>query len=167
MRSTARMSLIVLFACGGDLPEPAYVGQPTDALAPVEYPPPPARAEFVPKRPPGGPVWIDGEWVWQGRRWAWRTGRWVVPPVGARFSPWTMVRSDDGTIYYAGGVWRDDQNRKVADPVAMASAKATFGQIEDPEGQPEQTGHNIHDSRAPESPEGGAAIDAGTDGRGD
>lgn len=167
VRSLARMSVLVLCACASDLPKPGYVGQPTDALAPVQYAPPPARAEVVPKQPASGSVWLDGEWVWQGRRWNWRTGRWVVPPVGARYSPWTMVRGDDGTVYYAGGAWRDAQNRKLADPAALASGNPTAGQIDDPEGQPEQTGHTIHESQMPESPDGGIPGDAGADGRSD
>jgi len=167
MRSLARMALMGLLACSSDLPRPSYVGQPTDALAIVQYPPPPARVEYVPKRPAKASVWIDGEWVWQGRRWAWRTGRWVIPPADARFSPWTTVRSDDGTVYYAGGVWRDRQNRKLADPPALALAKATSGEIDDPEGQPETTGHVIRESQTAESTDGGVAVDSGLDGSGD
>jgi hypothetical protein len=164
MRSLARVSLTALLACSGDLPRPPYVGQSTDALAIVQYPPPPGRVEYVPKSPAKGSVWIDGEWIWQGRRWAWKTGRWVMSPAGARFSPWTTVRSDDGTVYYAVGVWRDAQNRTVADPAALATAKATSGQVDDAEGQPETTGHVARESQVSESTDGGIAVDPGLDG---
>jgi hypothetical protein len=88
----------------------------------------------------------------------------VVSPAGARFSPWTTVRSDDGTVYYAGGVWRDAQSRKVADPAALATAKATSGEVDDPEGQPETTGHVVRESQASEPTDGGVAVDSGLDG---
>ena len=164
MGSFARMSLFVLCACGGDLPRPAYVGQHSDALTPVQYPPPPARVEFVPKRPTHRAVWIDGEWVWQGRRWSWRTGRWVVPPAGAGFSPWTMVRGEDGTTYYAGGTWRDAHGRILTAPTALALAKANSGEIDEPGGEVEQTTRMTHESQTPESLDGGVpGSDGGSD----
>ncbi len=137
--------LLSCLACGGDLPRPPYVGQPTEALAPIPQPPPPARVEVVLARPASGSVWIDGEWIWQGRTFAWRRGRWVKPPAGARFSPWTTIRAEDGTVYYAGGVWRDEDNRPIPDPPALATSKSTVGPIVDVTGHDEETGHNVHD----------------------
>src|ERR1700759_4439944 len=108
MRRIAALAVVLFFiACGATLPHPDYVQQPTSALTVVGYPPPPARVEFVPKQPSKDAVWIDGEWQWQGRRWAWRIGRWVVPPAGARFAPWMMVRDPAGVVYYAEGTWRN------------------------------------------------------------
>lgn len=166
MRLSAQAWLLVFAACGGDLPRPPYVGQGTDALSSVDYPPPPARVEFIPKRPASGAVWIDGEWSWRGRRWAWKPGRWVVGPAGTRFSPWTMVRGGDGTIYVAGGVWRDDQNRVIPDPSPLATGRPNAGPIDDPEGEPEPTGHTLRTSQPTEPPEV-APVDGGTGGRGD
>ena len=41
-----------VLACGASrLPAPPYVGQPTEALQEVAYPPPPARVEYVPPAP--------------------------------------------------------------------------------------------------------------------
>src|SRR5690242_2735513 len=80
-------------ACGmRRLPAPPFTSQPTSALEAVPYPPPPALVEWVPPKPDGAAVWIDGEWMWQSGRWTWKRGRWVRPPPGARFAPWTTVR---------------------------------------------------------------------------
>lgn len=147
MHRLARLGLLVFAACGtGPWPHPAYVGQKTDALALVPYAPPPARVEFVPARPAGGTVWLDGEWVWQARRWAWRAGRWVVPPSGSLYSPWSMVRGEDGSVYYAGGAWRDHRGRTMADPAAVATATSAVSPIVDPDGRTEDTGRTFDES---------------------
>jgi hypothetical protein len=73
-----------------------------------------------------------------------------------------MVRAGDGTIFYAGGVWRDDQQRKVPDPPALAIAKPNPGEVEDPAGRAEQTGHTVRSSSIE-----GAIADGGMDGGGD
>ena len=112
--------LALLFACTAPLPHPPYVRQPTTALVETPFPPPPARAEFVPNRPAKGAVWIDGEWTWRGHRWGWNAGRWVFPPPGAAFSPWSTVRAADGTLFFAQGTWRDAQGDVVAAPVPLA-----------------------------------------------
>jgi hypothetical protein len=132
-----------LYGCGGGLPRPLYVAQTTDALSSVQYPPPPARVEFVPKRPAPGAVWIDGEWIWRQQRWDWKVGRWVMPPSGARFAPWAVVLSEDGSVFYAPGGWRDASDRPLADPVALATARVAGGEVEDPEGQAEKTGRTL------------------------
>jgi hypothetical protein len=157
MRWVAPSSLLVFAAsCVGRLPHPPYAKQPTASLTVVGYPPPPARVEFVPASPAKGAVWIDGEWVWQGRRWAWRLGRWVQPPAGARFSPWTTVRGDDGTTYYAPGAWRDAEGQELAAPGALATARPNLSDVVDPEGELENTGRSIKASAA-------EALDAGAD----
>ena len=142
---------MVLVGCTAGLATPAYVGQPSEALAHVGYPPPPARVEHVPPRPRAGAVWIDGEWAWQGHAWAWQSGRWVMAPAGCRFSPWTSTWADDGSVYYAPGVWRDAVSRVVADPEALATAKPARGPITDPEGEQETTGRRRRDA-APKRP---------------
>lgn len=157
MRWLAPSALILVVACVARLPRPSYSAQTTEALEPVTYPPPPARVEFVPARPAKGAVWIDGEWTWQGRRWAWRVGRWVIPPANARFAPWTMVRSDDGTIYFAPGIWVDAKHEPMTEPSAMATGTPTITDVVDPEGTLQHTGKSI---RSPTDFE----ADAGTDG---
>jgi hypothetical protein len=147
MRLLARVPLLLVLACGGQLPVPTYIQQRSSSLAPVRYPPPPARVEFVPNQPVSEAVWLDGEWVWRGRRWAWRPGRWVVPPNGVRFSPWTLVRGDDGTIYYASGAWRDAKDQDVSEPPAISIAKPSLGEVVNPEGERENTGLIIGSGR--------------------
>ena len=126
----------LVFACGASrLPAPSYVGQPTEALEEVDYPPPPARIEYVPTSPREDAVWIDGEWIWHGPRWAWKTGRWVIPPPSARFSPWTSVRDSRGTLYVAEGKWRDQQGQELPDPDALAVGRPRGGVVVNPEGE--------------------------------
>jgi hypothetical protein len=136
-------ALVWFIACGESVPHPAYVRQPTSALMQVGYPPPPARVEFVPKQPSKDAVWIDGEWQWQGRRWAWRIGRWVVPPAGARFAPWMMVRDAAGVVYYAEGTWRNAKEEEVPEPAPVATGRPTISDVFDPEGETEPTGRTI------------------------
>jgi len=125
-----------LLACGASrLPAPAYVGQPTEALAQVDYPPPPARVEQVPETPKDDAVWVDGEWTWQGRRWAWKQGRWLLPPANAKFSPWTSTRDSSGNLFVAEGKWRDPKGNELPDPEPLATARTRAGGVVSPEGE--------------------------------
>jgi hypothetical protein len=137
--------IVGFVACGFNLPRPRYQRQPTSALSPVPFPPPPARVEYVPDQPKNeGVVWIDGEWEWKGRTWSWKRGRWVVPPTAdAQFSPWTTVRSGDGMLYIAQGTWRSPDGKPITAPTALAYGKPTQGAIVDAEGVSEHTGKNI------------------------
>jgi hypothetical protein len=170
LRRRCTLALAALAACTARLPHPLYEAQPTAALESVGYPPPPARVEIVPARPSPRAVWIDGEWAWQGRRWAWRIGRWVEPPAGARYAPWTVVRGDDGSTYYAPGAWRDAKGGELPDPAAIATGRPDLQDVVDPEGELEQTGRSIRpvsetrDAGAPEDADmadAEAGIDAG------
>ena len=134
----------ILLACAAPrLPAPTYVGQPTSALQEAAYPPPPGRVEYIPNLPQEGAVWIDGEWTWQGRRWAWKQGRWVMPPSGARFSPWTSTRDKTGLFYVAEGKWRDAQGRELPDPKPVALGRTRGGPVTDPEGDTVQPTPNV------------------------
>jgi hypothetical protein len=140
-----------LVACGAArLPAPSYVGQPSDALQQVDFPPPPARAEFVPKIPQDGAVWLDGEWTWQGGRYAWKPGRWVAPPANADFSPWTAQRDRMGLLYVAEGKWRDTQGRELPDPKPLAVGRTRGGPVTNPEGESVPSTPNV----PPEEPPG-------------
>jgi hypothetical protein len=130
----------VLPACDGEMPRPRYARQTTSALQQVGYPAPPARVEFIPARPRGNTVWLDGEWGWTGSKWAWTAGRWVVSPVGATFSPWTTVRDERGNVYFASGVWNDSAGQRLYSPPPLASGRAVPGDIISPEGDNEKTG---------------------------
>ncbi len=173
-------------ACGAPkLPAPPFTSQPTSALTEVPYPPPPARVEGVPPRPKDeGAVWIDGEWTWQTRRWAWKPGRWVKPTPGARFAPWTTVRDRIGTLYFAGGTWRDANGSEVAEPQPLAVGGPAPAAVISPAGEEvregpiapldagAQTAHDVDagsnaaieelDASRPPTPDG-ATMDAGND----
>ena len=155
----ACLVVIAALACGGpNLPAPDYTSHPTSALVEVPYPPPPARAEAIPKRPKTRAVWIDGEWTWQ-RRWAWKPGRWLAPPAGARFAPWTTVRDRTGTLYFSGGAWRDDAGNEVQEPAPLATGAATAAAVVSPEGEEVEQG-------APASLDGGGGSTAARDASG-
>jgi hypothetical protein len=146
-----------VFACGASEPQlPPYTPQPTSALTEVPFPPPPARIEVVPSSPQSETVWIDGEWTWQMRRWAWKPGRWVKPPENARFSPWTTVRDRLGTLYFAGGTWRNASGSAIDEPPPLAVAGRAPAMVVTPDGDPVPSG--------PMVPLGG--LDAGDRGRG-
>jgi hypothetical protein len=134
-------TLVAALSCEHALPGPPRTSQATSAYVEVPFAPPPGRVEFVPNQPLEGAVWIDGEWTWEpvGRRWAWKYGRWVVPPNGARYARWSLVRASDGTLFYAPGAWCDPQGREVVAPPALALAGTSEEDIAHPEGEP--TGH--------------------------
>ncbi|WP_394828319.1 YXWGXW repeat-containing protein [Pendulispora albinea] len=144
----------VSVACGyARHPRPPYVRQTSEALVEVPYPPPPAKVEFIPDSPREGAVWIDGEWAWHARRWAWRSGRWVIPASGTAFSPRAVIRNGAGTLFAAEGRWRDVQSgNEVPAPPALALAKASPGEVVDPEGDSTTTGQDL----APQGADAGA-----------
>ena len=147
-RYVGALAGLLVWACNAELPRPVYVQQPTTALVVVPYPPPPARAEIVPPQPDGQAVWLDGEWEWRRRRWGWKLGRWVVPPPGSRFSPWTAVRNDVGTLYFAPGVWRDAHGDVIPEAKALAVGGVSGGAVVDSEGTIEMTGPNSAPDRS-------------------
>jgi hypothetical protein len=126
---------LVVSACAAcsaaTLPSPPYTPQPTSALAEVPYPPPPGRVEMVPARPSTNATWIDGEWTWRGKKWLWIKGRWVTPPTGAKYSPWALVRSSDGTLWEARGTWRDAHGEELDPPKPLAVAQVSEGAVVD------------------------------------
>jgi hypothetical protein len=54
-----------------------------------------------------------------------------------------MVRSDDGTTYYAAGAWRDADGGALAEPLALVAARPNLSDVIDPEGELETTGRSI------------------------
>src|SRR5260221_13496823 len=122
----------VLTRCGPRLPEPPPTAQPSSALIEVDYPPPPARVEFLPAQPSDGTVWVKGEWLWSGRRWAWRPGMWVVALPDARYARRVLVRRGDGKLFFAPGVWRDEEGREGPAPPEKV-ARSVSGAVVNPE----------------------------------
>src|SRR4051812_1756197 len=115
---------VALTTCSSRIPAPPSTGQPQSALVEVDYPPPPARVEFVPAQPRAGAVWVRGAWLWEGRRWGWKPGAWVVPPEGAAYAVPVVVRRSDGRLFFAAGTWRDARGQEIAapDPEKVAPA---------------------------------------------
>src|SRR5260221_10881633 len=122
--SAAAIAVALLASCSTWIVEPEYAENPPTVVIEVPFPPPPARVEFVPKRPARGSVWLDGEWEWTGKRWAWKYGRWVMPPARARYSRWITVRRADGTLLLSPGSWRDARGREIPPPPPLSLAYA-------------------------------------------
>jgi hypothetical protein len=163
MRFFFGAAAVLFFSCGTRLPHPPYAPHPTSALVEVRFPPPPARAEAVPAQPSNEAVWVDGEWQWRRRKWAWAPGSWVVVPPGGAFSPWTVVRDDNGTLFHAPGTWRNARGEAVPAPKPIALGEAPSGVVVDPEGEIEHPGRNIAPNRPLRAaPDAGPTLDAGT-----
>lgn len=143
---------VKIAACGSGIPQPPAAAQPASALVEVDYPPPPARVEMVPKRPSNDAVWVNGEWLWQGRRWAWRPGMWVVSPKNAAYARRVVVRRGDGKLFYAPGSWRDAEGHEIPAPPEKI-AHPSSGAITNTEGETEPTGVDV-------PPDAGSDVDA-------
>ena len=129
----------VALGCAGTLAQPAYAPQSASSLVAVPEQPPPGRVEVVPPRPNTDAVWIDGEWTWLRWRWTWNPGRWVIPPPGAKYSPWVTVRAADGTLYFAPGTWRDAQGQPLGSPPPLAVAAVPPVGVVDADGEQRRT----------------------------
>jgi hypothetical protein len=151
-RIVIAVSAAFLANCSSRLPEPPVAAQPPNALVEVDYPPPPARVEFLPSQPASDTVWIKGEWLWSGRRWSWRPGMWVVPIQGAGYARRALVRRADGKLFFAPGTWRDRQGRELPAP-AEKTARSASGAVVNPEGETEPTGANVHNDAGPDGGE--------------
>jgi hypothetical protein len=116
---------------------------------PVDFAPPPGRVEKVPERPRDANAWIDGEWIRRRGRWYWLVGRWVKTPVGWTYSPWVVVRSVDGTVFYAPSIWKDASGSAMHAPPALAYATASGQAVFSAEGEAESTGRNLETAPAP------------------
>jgi hypothetical protein len=134
---------LALAACGGGVPHPPYTSQPANALVEVDYPPPPARVEFVTPRPSSPAVWLNGEWSWTGRRWGWKPGGWVVVPNGAAYARLTLVRRNDGKLFAATGTWRSAKGEELAAPEFLSSSSTKSSGVVDPEGDPAPTAGDL------------------------
>jgi len=108
--------------CGGSvLPLPTIGPHYGEEPVIIPYPPPPARVEVVPPKPPEPKraVWVDGEWQWKGRRWIWQGGQWQEPIADGYYAPAATLRLADGTLAYFPGTWKWGKPPKPN----MASAK--------------------------------------------
>jgi hypothetical protein len=114
------------------------------ALTSVDFGPPPGRVELIPPRPPTADAWVDGEWVRRHGRWYWLVGRWVKTPPQATYSPWVLVRSQDGTPFYAPSVWKNAKGEPIPPPQALVLARASGEAIVDANNEVEATGRNLN-----------------------
>jgi hypothetical protein len=115
--------LLTIAACGSGLPSPPKGSPKEDSFIEVPFPPPPARLERVPDRPPGRAVWVDGSWEWTGTRWRWKEGGWFeAPPPGVVYSDWRTARPGGKRLLFADATWRDRSGAEVPAPRLLVSA---------------------------------------------
>jgi hypothetical protein len=155
----------VIAACSTRIPHPSYTTHPVaaaadggalDELVEVDYPPPPARVEFVPARPSDDAVWLNGEWAWTGRRWGWKPGGWVTPPSGASYAKWVVVRRTDGKLFSARGQWLGADGGEIPPPEFLTASSVKTSGVVDPEGDPAPTATDLGgDAGLDAAPEGG------------
>ncbi len=101
-------SALSLCACSSSLPAPPQGAHPAEAaiVETVEYPPPPAQAEFVPPAPDNEAcVWLDGHWDWVSGRWVWLSGEWLIPPPGCFFAPTSLNWPESGSLQLLRAHW--------------------------------------------------------------
>ena len=128
--------LVAVTACGGGVPEPRAVPHAPGDFVDAPSMPPPGKAETLPERPEGA-VWVDGGWALVAGRWTWQHGHWVVPPPGAVYARWTVVRLSSGALRYAPGIWKDAQRRPLPPPRPLAFAREAQGdEVLEPQGTP-------------------------------
>ncbi len=144
-------ALVVAAACGGSLPQPSPLAQPSDAFAEVPYPPPPAKVEYLPDRPRNDALWVNGQWQWQDGEWRWQHGGWYAVPAGVGFARWETRRDSAGRLLFAPATWRDQAGREVGTPALLVRASAG------PDGLPRDAGED-----EPELPAEAGLADAPT-----
>jgi hypothetical protein len=113
---------LACIACSTHLPEPAHARQPPADYLPVPYPPPAGFSEVVPPTPNREALWVDGHFAWRGRAYVWQRGGWVLPPKGARFAPWHVRYTQDGTLMFADEAWYDAHLQPIQSPKPLLPA---------------------------------------------
>lgn len=144
-----------LVACSSRVPHPNYTARSTVEPVEADYPPPPARVEFVPEQPSSDAVWLNGEWSWTGRRWGWKPGGWVVPPKGAAYARSALVRRQDGKLFTTTSRWQGPDGGEIPGPEVLRASAAKSTSIVDPEGDPAPTAGDLQS-------DGGTATSART-----
>jgi hypothetical protein len=121
---TAPLVLSICQSCHSSLPGPIPVAQPNAAFGEVPFPPPPAKTEYVPQRPPAPDArWVDGQWRWGSSRWEWEHGGWYAVPLGVGFARWQTRRERGGRLLFAPATWRSVDGGEVARPALLAHAR--------------------------------------------
>ncbi len=70
-----------------------------------------------------------------------------MPPSGAKYSPWTQTRDLNGDVWFASGAWRNAAGEEVTPPEALAVAEAGRSEVTDANGEKEETGRNVRDTK--------------------
>jgi hypothetical protein len=129
-RGRAFLLGLVLVGCGSSLRTPNLVPHPEKAGALaiiVDYPPPAAQVEMVPKDPGEPCVWVDGHWDWTARRWQWFPGAWVTPPEGCNYAPPDMIwvaSEEQGELYYRRPRWYPENVKELQLQQALAACRS-------------------------------------------
>lgn len=113
----ALTTALAVASCGGSLPQPLQSAPRDDTFVEVPYPPPPALSELIPPRPRDRrAVFLDGGWAWRGSYYVWQRGGWVIPPPGARATPWSVRYAADGRAFFAETAWVNERGERVRPP---------------------------------------------------
>lgn len=112
--------------CGSSaLPKPTFTQVRAEDYLEVPFAPRPPPIEVVPPSPREDAVWADGTWLWSGQRYRWQAGTWVVPPAGARYARWVVVRRPvDGQLFFARSMWRGEKGEVLPEPAALARGRS-------------------------------------------
>jgi hypothetical protein len=159
------LAAVVLPACGTSLPGPPMAPNVTANYVEVPYPPPPARIEYIPKRPNETALWVDGGWRYRGRRWRWVPGSWFDVPAGARFAHWASTIRADGVFLYAPGEWMDAKGKALPAPKIVARGVSNVLAIDEDPGlkdEPVVHGPDVPPNLKAGIGSGGGAAPAGT-----
>src|SRR5512138_3364589 len=101
MRMRLWLVSVLTVSCASHQLAPTQLTLPPEPRMVIPREPPPGRVELVPAQPRRDAVWIDGVWNWVDRRWVWTKGSWVIPPAGATYSTWQVLRATDALLYFS------------------------------------------------------------------
>jgi surface antigen len=119
--------VLLTTACSGSLPRPDRVQVKTGDYVAVQRAPREVPVEVVPPQPQKGAVWLDGTWEVSQDRFRWKAGAWVIPPPGAKYARWVLIRRNgDGQLFFAPSYWTNNAG-KLPDPPPLLRAKTRTG----------------------------------------
>lgn len=121
---TLMLASSIVGCSGGSVPRPPRTQVSAADYVAVPFAPRLPRVEVVPPRPNDDAVWVDGSWSWEGSRYRWRRGAWVIPPPGARYARWVVVRRTDGQLFFAPSSWKDEKGNTVPAPPPLPAGEA-------------------------------------------
>ncbi len=121
-RVVSFMVFMLVVGCGSELRRAQVQKHPASAeTLPVDFPPPPAMVEELPKDPGEPCVWVDGRWEYLNRRWEWTGGAWVKPKSECFYSPPVMFWASPelgGDLHHRPGRWHTSSGEPCDEPIA-------------------------------------------------